>query len=77
MIIHEDFRMLYWIAALYTLAQIQSYAACKFKKFDKSKIELGAAGIFRVGRGLKFIAKDFVGLDAGESMYFGTNCDNG
>jgi hypothetical protein len=55
------------------LAQIQSYATCKFKKLDKSKIELGAAGIFRVGRGLKFIAKDFVGLAAGESMNLGTN----
>ena len=69
--------MLYWIAALYTLAQIQSYATCKFKKLDKSKIELGAAGIFRVGRGLKFIAKDFVGLAAGESMNLGTNWANG
>jgi hypothetical protein len=26
---------------------------------------------------LKFIAKDFVGLDAGESMYLGTNWANG
>ena len=77
MFIHKDFQMLYWTADCYISTQLSIYAACKFKKFDKSKIELGAAGILRVGRGLKFIAKDFVGLEAGESMYLGTNCDNG